>query len=198
MEKLAERPPYVVFETRPVEDRAASLAAEDGLPRYKDVPFAIITPPGSKDQIERIADDWFAEKAEHVKAGRWPAAWHQAFKDAYAAWLKDEEPPVNGMSIRDWPALTKHQFESLRNLRIMTVEDVAVMNEEAIGRLGMGGRALKERAIEFLNTAKNISASAERIAALQADNTSLQRQLAEQGARLAALEKLLPKTEAKG
>jgi hypothetical protein len=178
MEKLAERPPYISFEMRPVEDRAATLAADDGLPKYKDTPFVIITPPGSKDQIEREASFWFEEKAAHVREGRWPAAWHTAFKEAYAAWTRDEEPPANGFSIRDWPALTKSQFDSLRNLRIMTVEDVAAMNEEAIGRLGMGGRALKQRAAEFLTTAKDTSAASERNAALVAEVASLKAQIA--------------------
>ena len=173
MDKLAERPPYVVFEMRSVEDRAATLAADDGLPKMRDVPFAIITPPGSKDQIERNAEDWFAEKRTHVQSGRWPAAWHQAFKEAFEAWKKDEEPPVNGMSIREWNLLTKTQFESLRAIRVMTVEDVAAMNEEAIARLGMGGRALKQKAVEFLQTAKDIGASAGRIAAMQAELDTL-------------------------
>ena len=91
MDKLAERPPYVAFETRPVENRTKSLAAENGLPVYDDVPFAIITPPGSKDQIERVAADWFAEKAAQVRAGRWPSEWHQAFKGAFDAWQQDLE-----------------------------------------------------------------------------------------------------------
>lgn len=188
MDKLAERPPYVVFETRPVENRTKTLEAKNGLPVYDDVAFAIITPPGSKDQIERIASDWFEEKAAQVRAGRWPGEWHQAFKGAYEAWLKDEEPPVNGLSIKQWPGLTKSQYESLRAIRVMTVEDVAAMNEEAIGRLGMGGRALKQRAQEFLTAAKDIGVSAERIAALQAQVTGLIGERDGLVTRLAALE----------
>ena len=188
MDKLAERPPYVVFETRPVENRTKTLEAKNGLPVYDDVAFAIITPPGSKDQIERIASDWFEEKAAQVRAGRWPNEWHQAFKGAYEAWLKDEEPPVNGLSIKQWPGLTKSQYESLRAIRVMTVEDVAAMNEEAIGRLGMGGRALKQRAQEFLTAAKDIGVSAERIAALQAQVTGLIGERDGLVTRLAALE----------
>lgn len=188
MDKLVERPPYVVFETRPVENRTKTLEASNGLPVYDDIPFAIITPPGSKDQIERVASEWFEEKASQVRAGRWPAEWHNAFKSAYEAWTKDEEPPVNGLSIRQWPGLTKSQYESLRNIRVMTVEDVAAMNEEAIGRLGMGGRALKQRAQEFLTTAKDVGASAERIAALQAQVTGLQSERDGLVKRLEALE----------
>ena len=195
MDKLAERPPYVAFETRPVENRTKSLAAENGLPVYDDVPFAIITPPGSKDQIERVAADWFAEKAAQVRAGRWPAEWHQAFKGAFDAWLKDEEPPVNGLSIKQWPGLTKTQYDALRAIRVMTVEDVAAMNEEAIGRLGMGGRSLKQRAQEFLTTAKDVGASAERIAALQAQVTGLQGERDGLVKRLEALEAQLPKAK---
>ena len=63
MDKLAERPPYVVFETRPVENRTKTLEANNGLPVYDDVAFVIITPPGSKDQIERIAAKLFEPPA---------------------------------------------------------------------------------------------------------------------------------------
>lgn len=178
MEKLTERPPYITFENRSVEDRAATLAADDGMVKYKEVPFVLITPPGSKDQIERVAEEWFAEKKAHTQSGRWPAQWHEAFTASFNAWLRDEEPPSNGLSIKNWPALTKSQYDALRNLRIMTVEDVAAMNEEAIGRLGMGGRALKVRAGEFLATAKDISSASERLAAQDVTIASLQKQIA--------------------
>jgi hypothetical protein len=48
------KPPYVRFEVRSVEDRTASI--ESGHYVGKDVIFAIVTPAGTRDRIEREAD----------------------------------------------------------------------------------------------------------------------------------------------
>jgi hypothetical protein len=48
------RPAYVMFEVRSEEDRAASVAAGKFVGR--DVNYVIITPPGSKDTVEKPAD----------------------------------------------------------------------------------------------------------------------------------------------
>lgn len=71
MPAVAEaRPPYVMFETRAVEDRAASL--EKGHYVTRDVDYAIITPMGSKDRTERVIKEWFDQLQQQVAEGRFP------------------------------------------------------------------------------------------------------------------------------
>lgn len=175
MDKLQERPPYVTFEYHAEEDRAATLA--DGIHRTKDVAFAHITPPGSKDIIERRADEWLAQIRQAAMDGRYPQEWARGHAENFRAWKDGEEPPVMGTPLDQWPGLSPSQFKSLKNANIRTIEDAAAMNEEGIMRVGMGARSIKDRATSFLKTAANVGATAEQNAALQQENRDLRTQV---------------------
>lgn len=185
MEALQERPAYVRFEVRDIEDRDASIAA--GHPCFKQVHFALITPGGSKDVIERVADEWFVALRKAVEAGRYNRKWYEAYLSTYEAWKRDEEPPLMGTPLREWVGLSQTHFRQLRDLRLLTVEDVAAMNEEALARIGMGARQLKQRAVDWLETARNQGVTAEKLSALTIENSQLRAQTAEQAKRLDAL-----------
>lgn len=193
MEVAKERPPYVTFEVRAIEDRNASIEA--GHYVANDVDFALITPMGSKDRVERVVSEWFAKLAEDVRNQRFDPAWLSAFKEAYKAWKEDREVPVDGTAILTWPVLSPSQVKSLLDCHIRTVEDLAVANEEALARIGMGGRALKQKAEEWLKSAKTIGVRSEEVVALKAENKDLKAQnqdldkrLKELSAKVLALE----------
>jgi len=199
MVAIAEaRPPYVTFELRAVEDREATIT--EGRFVAKDVAYAIITPQGSKDRIERVAEEWFAQLEQQSREDRFPGEWLRAFKSAFKDWQEGHEPAVNGTDVRNWPAASPAQVKALLDVRVRTVEDLAAANEETINRLGMGGRALKARAVEWLASASSTGKQAETLAALKAENAdlksrndSLEAQLRDLAARLEAVEKAGPK-----
>ena len=90
MPAIAEaRPPYVTFELRGEEDRDASITA--GHYVAKDVAYALITPRGSKDRIERVADEWFAQLKRDVDEQRFPRDWLRHFEQAYTDWKAGKE-----------------------------------------------------------------------------------------------------------
>lgn len=185
------RPPYVRFERRALEDRAATLAA--GCFQTKDVDFALITPRGSKDRIEQVVSEWFEKLEVEIQSERYPLAWFQHHQQAYAAWAKGEAIPDSGTPIKTWPALSPSQIRACLDLHVTTVEDLAAANEEIIMRLGLGGRTLVQRASQWLDTAKNVGKVAEETAALKAEKADLQAQVAQLTANMAALEaKLAP------
>lgn len=165
-----ERPPYVQFETRAVEDRAQSTNAQLA---YKNVDYVIITPQGSKDRIERVVDDWFKYLKSQVEQQRFRQDWLQAYKTAYQAWKEDREPPLNGSAITTWPAATPAQVKLLLDLRLRTVEDLAAANEETVNRLGMGGRALVMKAQEWLRSSKDTAPALEELTRLRIDYESM-------------------------
>lgn len=171
MQVTEARPPYVRFVMHDVEDRAASL--ETGHYVGREVPFAHITPQGSKDIIERNAKEWLEDLQRQADAQRFPAAWLDQFRTAYHAWLKDEDPPLNGVPLRNWPVISPGQYKSLRDLRVLTVEDLAAANEETISRMGMGARALKAKAVEWLASAKGTGVAVEEVSALRIANQQL-------------------------
>lgn len=149
-----ERPPYVRFERRSIEDRGATLKAGHYVGR--DVDFALITPAGSKDCVERVASEWLEKIELDTRQGRMPRQWLEHFKALHKAWTEGQEEPVNGTSIKHWPILSPTQVKMLLSLKVMTIEDMASANEETLARLGMGGRELKRRAIDWIGQSKEL------------------------------------------
>jgi hypothetical protein len=191
MEAAEDRPPYVTFETRPVEDRAASL--EEGGFKYKDVIFALIHPMGSKDRIERVAAEWIEQNEIHVRDGRMPAEWLKAFKFALAEYKEGREIAPDGTDIKMVSAFTPAQVKSMQDAGIRTVEDMAAANDSCLDMIGMGGRMLKQRAAAWLEAEKGqgklagkLEKLAGEVAALQAINTSKDDKIASLEAALEA------------
>ena len=191
------KPAYVRFEVRPVEDRTETEAT--GHYVAKDVVYALITPAGTKDQVEKVATDWLRDLEEMVRQERFPASWLAAYKEAYKAWCENREVPEHGIPVTDWPALSPAQVRNLQDIGLRTVEQVAEATEEAISRMGMGGRALKARAQAYIETANDTGKISEqlnnlrkqvedlqsgdkslrdRIKALEAENESLKKAVA--------------------
>jgi len=150
MQAAEDRPPYVQFEMRPIEDREASL--EEGGIKYKDIIFAIITPMGSKDRVERVATEWLQQNDIHVRDGRMPAEWQRAFRHAFEEFKAGREVPENGLAITNCPMFTPAQVKSCLDANLRTVEDLAAANESALVMIGLGGRALKQRAQAWLDS----------------------------------------------
>lgn len=165
------RPPYVTFERRAVEDREASIKA--GMPRFQDLDYAIITPAGSKDRIERLVSEWFEQLKKEIQAGRFPQAWFDAYKGAFTAWKEGRELPEHGQSIMNWPIVTPSQTKLLLDLKVRTVEALAEANEETINRLGMGGRALKQQAVDYLKAANGTGKLVSQLNAMREENEGL-------------------------
>lgn len=180
-----DRPPYVTFELRPEEDRAKTI--ENGYFTTQDVEYALITPPYSKDRIEKTVKAWFDECEVNVREGRMPQKWFDYWKTGYKAWKEGQEIPVDGQPIKGWRKISPAQEKNLLAIGVRTVEDLAKMNDEGMKRYGMGAQQLKDLAIAEL---KDPNKLANENAALKAD-------LATANERIDALVKRLEAVEAK-
>lgn len=177
------RPPHVIFERRAEEDRQASIEAGRYISR--DVDYAIVTPSGSKDRVERVVSDWFTMLAGEVRAERWPQAWLDQLKSGYDAWTRGQTPPEHGTPLSTWPALSPAQVKNWAQIGIRTIEELAEANEETLSAYGMGSRDMKSRAGLFLENAKSDSgplvaklrAAEELIASMQVRMESMEAQL---------------------
>lgn len=167
-----DRPSYVRFEKRPVEDRQLSLA--NGHYSTIDVDFAIITPHGTSDEIPRVVKDWFEYLDQSVREERTPQKFVTYYKECYAHYLKGEDTPLVGTPIRDWPVVGPSQRAGLLSARIYTVEDLANANESALGMLGMGARELQQKAQNWLKSATEVGKITEEISSLQVTNKRLE------------------------
>jgi len=192
-EVLQDRPPFVKFEVRQEEDRDAST--ERGHYVARDVDFAIITPAGSKDRVERKVKDWFAMLESEVRQQRFPPEWLSQLKEGYKVWKEGGEVPLNGRPLMDWPALSPAQLENLKWANVRTIEDLAAANEETIANIGMGGRDLKLRAQKYLEALEadplklsaQVTALMAKVENLAMDNKKLADELAAAKASNAAI-----------
>jgi hypothetical protein len=187
-----DRPPYVTFEIRPVEDRDGTM--REGHYVAKDEIFALITPQGSKDRIERVAEDWVKQCFAHAQEGRMPLEWAKAFETALAAYKEGRELPADGTPIVTWPAVGPAQQKSILDANIRTVEDLANANEATLAAIGIGARGLKQKAQAWLDTAGDIGKTAlevenlrQRMSELESRNKTLEDANEQLVAQVAAL-----------
>lgn len=173
------RPPYVRFKRVAVRDNAKSV--EMGYEVTRDEDFACITPPGSRDCVEKVAAEWLREIEAKSRNGDqgWPFEFVQGFKMAYEQYLQQNEMPPMGTPIRGFMLLQPSEQQRCLSANILTVEDLASANEQAIGRIGMGARALSEKAAAWLRTRGDGSAQvASENVNLKIENEQLKEQLA--------------------
>lgn len=185
MQSAADRPAYVEFEYRPVEDRDATLSA--GHYMSKDVAYAIVMPVGSRDRIEKVVSEWFITLQQAIDEGRFPSEWLRGYRMKFEEWQRGNEMPESGTPIMTWPALSPAQAKSVIAANIRTVEDLAQANEVGLNAIGMGSRALKQRAVEWLASAQDIGKVAERVAALEAEAKDKDEQIKNQSLRIVEL-----------
>lgn len=185
-----ERPPYVSFEVRPVEDRAASEKAGHYVSR--DVDFVSITRPGSRDSLDKEALVWLAECREKARLKQMPQEWYVAFKGAYDAWKEGEELPEQGTPIKGWPVLSPGAQRTLIAAGIRTVEDLAELPDSEFSAVGTGAMGYKQKAKAWLVAAEGTGKAAAQIEALTVQVAELVALTKSQAAALAELQKKQP------
>lgn len=185
-----ERPPYISFEVRPVEDRAASEKAGHYVSR--DVDFVSITRPGSRDSLDKEALIWLSECREKARQKQIPQEWYAAFKNAYDAWKQGEELPEQGTPIKGWPVLSPGAQKNLIAAGIRTVEDLAEIPESEFGAIGTGAMGYKQKAKAWLDAAEGTGKAAAQIEALTVQVAELVALTKNQAEALAALQKKQP------
>jgi len=192
MEILSEQDykrPYVRFARVAVENTVASQ--QEGRYVATDVDMVYITPPFTKDVIPNKVKNWFVKLDQDVRNNRIPESWVQDYKKAYEYWLKGQEMPLEGTPIRGWAILSPAQQESAIKLHILTVEQLSVINDEGIRRLGMGGLDMKTKAAAWLQTASKRGRPTLEMVALKKENESLKKTIQTLTSRLQGVEEML-------
>lgn len=178
-------PPYIRFETRAME--RYKLATEGGELYYIDKDFALVTPHGSKDTVEKELPEWFNHLEGEVRQGRMEREWLAAYRESYRIWKESGEVPVIGTPIKNWPIATPSEVKNLNNVGIRAVEDLANANEEVIARLGMGARGLKQKAVDWVQSNTDQAPLVQQLSALRGVNKGLEHRIGELEAMMAGL-----------
>jgi hypothetical protein len=171
-----ERPPFVRFERRAIENIAATR--EKGYYVASDVDYALITPAYSKDVFIQPVTEWFAQLKLDVQSDRFHPMWLEQFQKMYEAFQRGQEMPVNGTAIRGWNVISPAQQETLLRMNVLTVEDLAAMNDEGIRRIGMGGVDLKHKANAWLAQMGDKGPATLKMAQLEEENARLKADVA--------------------
>lgn len=148
-----------------VKDEAASLEA--GCAIFKDVEFVEIRHPGDRSY------SWLGEVTEEHKR-MWP--------EQYKVFKESAGEQIAGTPIEQWPPLTKADVANLKALHIVSVEDLATVPDSSIDKLGHGGRALRDKAYAWLESAQKGAAglqAAAEAARLREQLEAVQAQMAE-------------------
>ena len=186
------RPPYVRFERRAMKDEGKSVEA--GKVVWRNVDFAIITPVGSRDEVEKIADEWVKHIMKQAVNGQYPTQWAEHFNLMYREWQKGNELPANGTPLAMVPFLTPAEVKNLQEANVRTLEDAAQMSEEAMALVGLAARTLKSKCEAYLKGAET-GKLAERIAALESQSRTKDEIIERLKGQVAELEAAMPKRE---
>jgi hypothetical protein len=164
--------PHIRFETRTEEDR--NLSIEAGRMVYKDVDWIIVTPHGARDSNEDRASEWIEKKANAARQGTFDIEVLSKIRKAYEAYKEGKELPVDGTPLAMLPHLfTPAEIANCKSLHILSLETLAQANEETIARIGMGGREIKNRAVEAVRLSATGTGEALKVTALQQENADL-------------------------
>lgn len=150
---------YVEFYVEAIEDPEETI--KQGRPIFKDVEMTSIRIIGDqKTHVVRPVDLKGSGSAPPDNI-RWPHQW--------AAFKNKQIVTQVGTPITEWPPVSKSQAMNLKALNIHTVEALAQVSDTNLGNIGIGARDLRDKAIAFLDQAKDGSG----IVKLQEENKEL-------------------------
>ena len=114
----------------------------------------------------------------------------ERFKDRYNRWLSDQDEPLEGTPIDEWPAIPAVQREEFKHRGIRTVEDILLVND-SVAQDFMGFYQIKRLAQAFVETGASKKA-AEAIIARDEQIADLSQKVEELMARLEEMESAKP------
>jgi hypothetical protein len=140
----------------------------EGRPIFEDREFVEIIPIGdTKTVISKPVTD--VER--------------QRFPEEYAVFKRGIEQTFAGTPLNQWPIMLPAQIKLFNHFNVYTVEQLADLDDIAIGRIGPGTRDFVEKARAFIAKAKG-SADVQRYAS---ENAEMKEEIAEQRKIIAEL-----------
>lgn len=153
------------FKIEPIQHIAKSEA--EGRPVFVDREIVEIHIAGDAKSV-------VVRRVQESDKQRWP--------EQYEAFKKGLDQPLEGTPLNEWGSLPASRAAELKAMKIYTVEALADLDDNKIKNIGMGGRALVEKAKAFLDVSAD-QAVAERYAAenvkLKDDIEMLKQQMAD-------------------
>ena len=145
----------VVFKNHAIKNEAKSKEA--GRPIFDDMEVCEIRSPGMRNTIPVLPATSVSHTAgdgmlgtEEVKV-----TYAERFSKQYQQFKAQQAQTISGTPLQHAPFLTEARRAELRALNVYTVEQLAVIDGLELRNLGVGGRDLKNAAIDYIEQAKN-------------------------------------------
>jgi hypothetical protein len=140
----------------------------EGMSVYDQKEYVEILIPGDRNSIP-------IRPVNEKDKARWPKH--------YLAFKNNQVLAEDGFPLEQWPLIDLGQIEHLKQFNCRTVEHLSKLNDTHIQKMGMGVRALRDKAIVYLEQARDNSG----VSRVVAENESLKLQLATQAEQIAAM-----------
>lgn len=157
------------------QDHAASEAA--GRPIYHEIEMVeVFLPANIYNRPHLLVTD--------MEKGRWPTEYEQ--------FRKGQEQSGDGTPLEQWSILNRSQVLELKAIGFGTIEDLAQAGDATLGRLGMGGRRIRDLAKAYMEQSEGMAP----LTKMAAENEKLRDQAEQQGYQIRELNELLSKLSA--
>ena len=126
---------------------------EAGRPIYEDREFIKIRFPGDNKRV-LVAP---ANEMHFVSRAGMQMTYAEEYPQYYEAFKKNEADFVSGTPLIAAPFIQSAKRAELKGLNIITVEQLAGLDDRAIKKIGMGARELVEQAKAYMDASGNIA-----------------------------------------
>lgn len=184
-----DTPAIVRFTREAVQDKAESL--KQGKWVGKDVDMVHITPPYSKEEIDKKVTAWLEQNEAHVSSGKMAPERRDRYRAEYEAWKQGQELPVEGTPIKGWGMLSPAEQELLVSLKIYTVESLSRINDVGMKMVGMGAMDMKGKAAAWLAQNRDKGPLTMKIASVESENRALKMEMSTMRTQLEQLKVLV-------
>lgn len=164
---------FVQFTMEAIQDEEETI--KQGRPIFHDREFIKIIPVGDKSTV-------ICRPVKHTFDANTPPD-PQRWPKQYEAFKAQQEQPLDGTPLTEWPPLSKSQVATLRAVNVHTVEALSQVSDTNLNNLGMGARELRDKALAYLAQAKDGAGFNQ----LQEENKNLKTQLEALQNQMAAL-----------
>ncbi len=180
------RPAYVEFST--ISKELPRRSKEEGRYVAVDVDIVTVRQIGATDSVIFEVERWLRDNDASVKAKRLSPEHARQYAQMYQLWKAGQEMPVEGTPIKGWAVISPAQQETIIRAGVRTVEDLATMNAEAAGKIGMGAMMIKNRAQAWVAQAQDKGPLTMEMAELKSTNELLKLQVAKMQEQLVGLQ----------
>lgn len=145
-----------VFRNASVLDPSATAAA--GRPIYLDREVVDIMRPGSQNYGTYPVTAFARWREDPISREQVAISYAERFSRQYRQFKESSTQTKQGTPLDHVPFLTEARRAELRALNIYVIEQLADVDGQELKNLGQGGRELKNKAIEFIEVAKQTTA----------------------------------------